>query len=235
MRVETIGDATLYLGDSLEILPTLGKVDACITDPPYGVAGGVGGDAKDFGKAAYEGSFPDTPEYIADVCSKVIQWCIDNSEAVALTPGNRCLQLYPQARDIGAFWQPASTTHGPWGMVTLNPILYYGKDWRAGRGALPSGRQVTEKGEKNGHPCSKPLLAWTWLVDKVARPGSLVVDPFMGSGTTAVSCLKTGRKFIGIEREPKYFDIACKRIEQAVSQGQLFTPAAPKAVQEALL
>jgi DNA modification methylase len=107
-------------------------------------------------------------------------------------------------------------------MSTFQPILYYGKDWRAGKGALPSGRQVTESAEKNGHPCPKPVGAWKWLVDKTAPAMGTVLDPFMGSGTTGVACANLGRSFIGIELERKYFDIACERIEAAHAQGRLF-------------
>jgi len=222
MRIETIGDATMYLGDCLEILPTLGKVDAVITDPPYGIEGGKGGDARDFGKGAYSGMFEDSPEYIAQACAPIISACLEVASAVAVTPGIRCLHLYPQPRDMGCFWTPAACTHGPWGMTTFQPILYYGKDWRAGKGALPSGKQVTEMSEKNGHPCPKPIRAWTWLVDKVCPPDGLVFDPFMGSGTTAVSCHSLGRSFIGCEIDPRYFDIACRRIEDAQRQQRMF-------------
>ena len=217
-----IGNATLYHGDCLEILPTLPKVDAVVTDPPYGIEGGKGGDAKDYAKGSYIGSFDDTPEYIQRVCVSAVRWSLENVASVAVTPGIRCLHLYPVARDMGCFWTPAACTHGPWGLTTFQPILYYGKDWRAGKGAMPSGKQVTEPSEKNGHPCPKPEKAWTWLVDKVAKPHAIVLDPFMGSGTTGVACANLGRKFIGIEIERKYFDIACERIEAAYAQGRLF-------------
>jgi site-specific DNA-methyltransferase (adenine-specific) len=233
MKVE-IGDATLYLGDCLSILPSLPKVDAVITDPPYGINGGVGGDARDFGKGAYEAAFADTPEYISRVAVRAVEHCIYLAGAVSVTPGNRCLMLYPQPRDIGCFWMPAAATHGPWGMVTSQPILYYGKDWRAGRGALPAGRTVTEAAEKNGHPCPKPIEAWKWLTDKTCPPNGVALDPFMGSGTTGVACAQLGRKFIGIEIEPKYFDIACRRIEQAYAQGKLFQEPPPKQEQASM-
>jgi DNA modification methylase len=217
-----IGNATLYHGDCREILPTLGKVDAVVTDPPYGIDGGRGGDARDYAKGAYHAGFVDTPAYIAQVCAPAVEACIELATAVAVTPGIRCLHLYPTPRDMGCFWTPASCTHGPWGMSTFQPILYYGKDWRAGKGALPSGRQVTESAEKNGHPCPKPVGAWKWLVDKTAPAMGTVLDPFMGSGTTGVACANLGRSFIGIELERKYFDIACERIEAAHAQGRLF-------------
>jgi site-specific DNA-methyltransferase (adenine-specific) len=230
-----IGDAVLYCGDCLDILPTLGKVDCMLTDPFYGIEGGSGGDSRDFGKGAYSGAFEDSPAEVARVAVKAVQWGIENADSVVVTPGNRCLHMYPASRDIGCFWTPAAMTHGPWGMSTFQPILYYGKDWRAGRGALPSGKQLTEAAEKNGHPCPKPINAWKWLLDKAAKPGATVIDPFMGSGTTGVAALQLGRKFIGIELDRTYFDIACKRIELAVAQGQLFEPERPAQVQEALL
>jgi DNA modification methylase len=235
VRVEHIGDATLYLGDCREILPTLGKVDAVVTDPPYGIDGGSGGDSRYYSKSAYDASFDDTPWYIKSVCARVITDCIYIADAVALTSGIRCLHLYPTPRDMGCFWTPAACTHGPWGMTTFQPILYYGKDWRAGKGALPSGKTVTEAAEKNGHPCPKPIGAWKWLVDKVARPDGLVLDPFMGSGTTGVACAQLGRKFIGIEIEERYFDIACERIANAYRQTPLFPTEQTKPEQEALL
>ena len=87
-----------------------------------------------------------------------------------------------------------------------------------------------ESGERV-HPTQKPLNLMRWCID-VAGDAETILDPFMGSGTTGVAAIQLGRKFIGIEREPKYFDIACQRIEQAVAQGQLFEPEHPKQVQE---
>lgn len=84
--------------------------------------------------------------------------------------------------------------------------------------------------EVSGHPCPKPLSYSMWLIKRAADHGSLVCDPFMGSGTTGVACAKLGRKFIGIEIEPKYFDIACKRIEQSYRQPDMFIKQ-PKAEQ----
>lgn len=231
-REVTIGHCRLILGDCLEILPSVGAVDAVVTDPPYGIEGGKGGDARDFGKGGYEAPFQDTPAYIESVCVAAVNICLDLAGAGAVTPGNRCLSMYPQPRDIGCFWTPAAMTHGPWGMTTFQPILYYGKDWRAGKGAFPSGRQVTEASEKNGHPCPKPILAWKWLVDKVCQPGGTVLDPFMGSGTTGVACAKTGRSFVGIELHEPYFEIACDRIRKAYDQPDMFVSAPAKAAEQ---
>lgn len=233
-RVE-IGDAVLYRGDAREVLGSLSGVDSLITDPPYGIAGGSGGDSRDFSKGAYIATdWDDTEDYIEQVCVEIVQRALAISGRAAITPGIRCMHMYPRARDIGCFWTPASMTHGPWGFTNFQPILYYGKDFRAGKGALPSGRSLTEAAEKNGHPCPKPLQAWKWLVEKASQPGELVLDPFMGSGTTGVCCETMGRRFIGIEIEKKYFDIACERIANAQRQQTLFSPA-PVMQQEALL
>ena len=96
----------------------------------------------------------------------------------------------------------------------FTPILYYGRDWRAGKCARPTGRQVTERAEDNGHPCPKPLKAWTWLVDKVTPEGDTVLDPFCGYGTTLIAALETGRKAVGVEIEERYCELAARRCSQ---------------------
>jgi len=206
----------IFHGDCREILPTLPKVDAVITDPPYGIKGGSGGDSRDFRKGQYLGDWEDSPAYIRDVCVPVIAAAMARANRGAVTPGNRCLFLYPEPSDIGCFWTPAAMTHGPWGFTNFQPILYYGKDFRAGKGALPSGRQVTEASERNGHPCPKPEAAWSWLIGKVSQEGETILDPFMGSGTTLVAAKNLGRKAIGIEIEERYCEIAAKRLSQEI-------------------
>lgn len=230
IREERIGGQRLILGDCLEVMPLLERFDAVVTDPPYGIGGGKGGDARKFRKAAYSGLFEDTPEYIAAVCVPAIDLATQMASAVALTPGIRCISLYPQPRDMGCFWTPAAATHGPWGMTVMHPILYYGRDWRAGRGAWPSGRQLTERADKNGHPCPKPELAWQWLVEKTVPTGGTCLDPFLGSGTTLVACQRLGRSGTGIEIDPEYFETACRRVDEATRQADLFIaqPEAPK-------
>ena len=219
----------LIQGDCLDILPTLGKVDAVVTDPPYGINGGKGGDSRKYAKGDYGlQAWNDTEEYIQEHVVPIVKQLIALGVPMAITPGIRCIYYYPKPTDIGCFWTPASVTHGPWGFTTFQPILYYGKDWRAGRGPKPSGKQVTESAEKNGHPCTKPINAWTWLVDKIAPPGATVLDPFMGSGTTGVACVRTGRKFIGIEIDPTYFAIAQRRIAEAQLQPRLFDEQHPR-------
>ena len=209
-------------GDALDVLRAMpdGCVDAVVTDPPYGIDGGRGGDAKDFAKGKYRGGWADTEEYVAGVVIPAIRDCLRVAAAAAVTPGVRCQHLYPRPADVGCFWTPAAATHGPWGFTTYQPILYFGRDWRAGRGALPSGRVVTEAAEKNGHPCPKPIGAWRWLVDKVCPPGGVVLDPFAGSGTTGVAAVAEGRRAVLVEREPKYAEICRRRVAEALGVGK---------------
>lgn len=243
MRVEHIGDATLYLGDCREILPTLGKVDAVVTDPPYGVGftGKMsvqrgGGQIKLDG--GYE-SFSDTPENIDAVVIPAILSAISISRRAAITPGTRNCFKYPEPADIGCFFSAAGTGVGRWGFTCSQPILFYGKDpfLEAGKGCRANSLGQTYPNDANstGHPCSKPLPQMVWLVGRTTAESDLVLDPFMGSGTTGVACAKLGRKFIGIEIEPKYFDIACRRIEAAHKQPDLFIQKPTPAKQEALL
>jgi DNA modification methylase len=85
------------------------------------------------------------------------------------------------------------------------------------------------------HPTQKPVALMRWCIAKLSK-AETILDPFMGSGTTGVACVKLGRRFIGIEREPKYFDIACRRIAEAYKQPDLFIPSpSPKPIQEALI
>lgn len=212
------GGITIYHGDCREILPQLGPVDLVLTDPPYGIEGarGVGNRAR--GKAAYKPEgWEDTRDYVAAVCVEVVRQAISFAKRVVVTPGIRHLHLYPPPDDMGCFWTPAAVSYGSWGAVTFHPILFYGRDPRAGIGAWPSGRQVTESPNVEGYPCAKPLKAWTWLLAKASMEASdLILDPFMGSGTTLRAAKDLGRRAIGIEIEEKYCEIAVKRLAQEV-------------------
>ena len=93
-----------------------------------------------------------------------------------------------------------------------------------------------QRREDRWHPTQKPLALLSWCIEKLPDNAHTILDPFMGSGTTGVACVKLGRKFIGIEIEPKYFDIACKRIRDAYAQPDFFVaPPAPKPEQLSLL
>lgn len=208
-----IGDARLLLGDCLEILPTLPKVDAVITDPPYGInkdgqkptTGGHGG-RKEYDFLGWDGERP---------CEEVFQVILLAGEKHIIWGGNYFADLLPPTMKW-LVWDKGQRINQSDGELA----------WTSEQSALRICTMNRVELLKDGaqHPTQKPVRLMEWCIDQM--PGiSTVLDPFMGSGTTGVACIRLGRKFIGIEREPKYFDIACRRIEQAYAQRPLFEPA----------
>ena len=196
---------TIYNADCREVLPELEKVDLVLTDPPYGV-----GASTD--KSEYIGShFVDDESFIRDVVvGEVLPMCRSISPMVVLTCGIKCMWLYPKPDSFGVFYYPAAVGWQSWGSADTNPILYYGKCKKKGALSWSSGAVAPE----NGHPCAKPIKQWRKLVTRFADKESLVLDPFMGSGTTLHACKDLGIKAIGIEMEEKYCEIAVKRLRQ---------------------
>ena len=237
-RVEQIGDCQLILADMREVLPTLGYVDTVITDLPYGIEKTAGGSINTpKNKGGYTASFSDTQEELAELAKTVCDFIASRQLRAAITPGRTNMWHYSPSRDVGMFYQPAATSMSFWGRATWQPILFYGKDPYIGKTIHPLHYTLTEAPERNGHPCPKPINAWTWLVKRATLQTDIILDPFMGSGTTGVACAKLGRKFIGIEIDLGYFEIACKRIQKAYDQPDFFIekPAPAKQTQEALL
>lgn len=236
-RIETIGDATLYLGDCMDILTTLDRVDAVITDPPYEIGAkgcGLAGNRKylsDMSDADIVSGFNLNVflnfQHIVTFCSKAqIAKIIAFSETNAYSW--RLLTWHKN--------NPTPLTNNNY-LPDTEYIFHIWKGQKLG-GNYESKRTwfVTDV-EKNNfdHPTVKPLRIMSPLCENAANKGQTILDPFMGSGTTGVAAIQMGRKFIGIEREPKYFDIACKRIEQAVAQPRLFEEVRPKQEQTSLL
>lgn len=226
----TIGNAELWLGDCRDILPTLGKVDAVVTDPPFGVG------------FKYE-SHDDTAE-------GYIEWLWPVLEAAEeLLPDGGPMFVWQSGTNIRNFadWFPRDwrlfvaaknfvqmrPTAMQW---SWDPIVCW---WKPGAKPWGAGTQskdfticntapivASPNNIEKGHPCPRPLDLLNLIVSQWVQPEHTLLDLFMGSGTAGVACMKQGRKFIGIEREPKYFDIACKRIEDAQRQGDMFIGAA---------
>ena len=241
----TIGDCTLYRGDCLEVMPTLGKVDAIITDPPYSEAVRRGAmtradDAPINGKAFVP--FAITADKIADILALNApnRWCVmfcDWRHAAHI------LQDPPVGyRDVRfAIWNkpngaPQFTGDRPapgWEAIAILHNKETKLRWNGGGSRSVWTFNIENQ---NGHPTPKPLPLMQHMVSLFTDEYEKVLDPFMGSGTTLVACAKLGRKGIGIELEPKYFDIACKRVEQAYAQPDLFIErAAPKSEQGVLV
>ena len=217
-RKEVIGDATLYLGDCLEILPTLEKVDAVITDPPYGV---------DFiGKATKhtKASHTEPGGYIggdSDIGPSAVSAALLKCDRAIVFPGNRLLFEYPRPYEFGCVYCPSGAGLGRWGFTVVHPMLFYGKGLPHTRQG-PSGFESFELAGEDRHPCPKPVGWMKWAIAKCTTIGHTVCDIFMGSGTTGVACINLGRKFIGIEIEERYFNIAVERIANAQRQQKLF-------------
>jgi len=247
-RIEQLSEGvTLYLGDCREILPTLGKVDAVVTDPPYGINTKSDGNGKlspwaDLCNAAF---------WYADwlaTCRKLLElphgtgagplWTFLNWRSVVTFQKASC--------DIG--WSIESLLIwdkcwiGPGGSRGLRPsyemvaLFIAGDEFGIADRGLPDIQQWKVGSFKpNGHPAEKPIEALHWLVKHSGKLGSLVLDPFMGSGTTGVACVQLERRFIGIEIESKYFDIACRRISDELKRPRLPIGEKPKPVQQKAL
>ncbi len=243
VRSERIGDCTLYCGDSREILPTLDLVDAVVTDPPYGVDLGNCGDQRGGNHGMrHEGyaSYRDSYENFVSEIVPAINASLDRAKrGVVWTGPHIHEQRKPVA--IGGVYCPAGSGRHPWGFKQFLPVLLYGASPTVsmGKGATCStaiGSSELPTKDSKDHPVPKPVGWMMWSVKLASLPGEIILDPFMGSGTTGVACVKLGRTFIGIDIEPKYFDIACRRIEEACRQPDLFISAPhPKAEQFALI
>ena len=217
-REEIIGDARLICADCREVLPTLGKVDAVVTDPPYGI-GEHGGAARTRGRPGYAkhenlGWDNERPEWLAEL--------LDYGDEQIIWGGNYFADLLPPTMGW-LYWRKLMGGDFSDGELA----------WTSRQRALREFVKCPKNIDK-GHPCEKPVELLTWCLGFLPD-AQTILDPFMGSGTTGVAALKLGRKFIGIEIEPKYFDIACRRIEEAWKQPRLFEEPAPKPVQTNLL
>lgn len=229
-RIEHLAEGvTLYLGDCREILPTLGKVDAVVTDPPYGLNGSSGTINSSRGKSIYA-EHSDTLEDVRNIYVPAITAALAMAERGAITPGTPHAFEYPKPIDIGALFQPASGGMSKWGRATWQPVLFYGRDPYCGLTIKPLTFQSNGVFVSSDHPCPKPDDIMRWLVARTSCPNETILDPFMGSGTTGVAAVNLGRKFTGIEIEERYFDIACRRISDALARPDMFIepPRPPK-------
>lgn len=215
---------TIYHADCRDHLDVLEQADVMVTDPPYGInfEGKRTKWKKSSANTGYESPhFDDSPEYVQKVCVPVIQHAVDCGKTVVVTPGVRNAFMYPQPSDLGAIYYPSGAGMSSWGFRCSQPILYYGKDPYLSRsmGSRPNSFSETASAEKNGHPCPKQIETMRWLILRATVPGQIVVDPFMGSGTTLRAAKDLGRKSIGIEIDERYCQIAAERMAQSVIVG----------------
>lgn len=226
-REVVIGDCRLLLGDCLEILPTLGKVDAVVTDPPYGI-GHRRGSARDRGKGVTLGSGgirnderPFDPAFL-------LQW------PAVIWGANHFASRLPRGRWI--VWDKTlGAGSGDFSEFEVGWCSRLGAD-RFIRHMWMGVQRESEVGEKRLHDTQKPIVVMEKSIEFVPDANT-ILDPFMGSGTTGVACIKLGRRFIGIEIDERYFDVACERIAKAHAQPDMLVEAAraPEPVQASLL
>jgi len=237
MRVESLGDATLYLADCMEILSTLSDVDTVFTSPPYNCG-------KDYGTRA-----DDLPlnQYV-DVLRAIFlprSRCqiVNVGEYVGSRKGRvRAAELLRQASGKEyvdqVIWDKGPANSAAWGNFPNSPRIraqhesvyaYFDAPMRCGNGlswgewsALTTSIWRIPPPRNDRHPATMPVALAERAVSLWADRSGVVLDMFMGTGTTGVACINVGRKFIGIEIEPEYFEIACERIDMAQRQGKLF-------------
>jgi len=200
--IEHIGNATLYLGDCAEILPTLSNIDAVVTDPPYGIninksnrlsiSKGHGNDLWD------NKPFKITSDFLS-ISNKYVIWG-GNYFGLPASRGFLIWDKNNSGRDFADCEMAWTNQNKNARIFVLRPMN------------MDGGKE---------HPTQKPVALMEWCINYLDNP-NIICDPFMGSGSTGVACANMGKTFIGIEKEQKYFDIACKRIENAYRQERLF-------------
>lgn len=231
-RVERIGDATLILGDCREILPGLGNVDAVIWDPPWGIGfteyASHNDDPKTYGKwinetlAAAESLIENGWCVVFQGAKRAWEWQnLIGREYRVMACAKNFTQILPGK---GPLWSVDFALFWPVGKPRTDDGV--GRDYHV---AITSDMSSRPK----GHPCPRPLDQMKHVVKCFSNEKNAVLDPTMGSGTTGVACAKLGRKFIGIEIDPGYFDIACRRIQKAYDQPDLLIERPAPVIQEA--
>lgn len=230
-REEIIGDCRLILGDCLEVLPLLGGGMAVVSDPPYGMDWDTdstrfsGGhrthrarrkEGRDDWGSVKNNDKPFDPAVWADFTECILFG--SNHFAARLPVGTTLVWIKRLDAAFGSFLSDAEVA------------------WQKGGYGVYCKRDLTNYGltDERKHPTQKPLDLMVWCVGRCKS--STILDPYMGSGTTGVACIRLGRKFIGIEIDETYFDIACERIRKAYAQPDMFvTPERPpEPTQEAL-
>ncbi|BBL93149.1 methyltransferase [Thermus thermophilus] len=225
-----MGRLELHQGDALEALAHLktGSVDAVITDPPYGTGGWKRPEPG-------QGASPYARKVVEPWDAFSLAWLpealrVARGPVVFFLPQSRLEEALAFARERGLPWRlliwgkpdprprPTGPAYAFEPVLALRPLPGRGKDLH-----LASSPRPGRDGEATGHPHQKPVSVMAWLVELASRPGEVVMDPFMGSGSTGEAALRLGRGFIGVEREPFWFEVAQKRLQGALLQAPLLS------------
>lgn len=208
-----IGLATLYHADCADVLPTLDRVDAVITDPPFGVGNFVQttgrkmGRGESRGKAVEWNDAPPTPEMFALLRAKSKHRIIWGANFFNCFEGRGGAIVWDKCQGMPNFSKAdiASCTHFQKTEIVRIPWTNF---------------TVTHVAETD-HPCERPVALYEWCINYLPGRIATILDPYLGSGSCGVAAIGMGRTFIGIERDPRYFDVACRRVENAQRQGRL--------------
>lgn len=226
-RIERIGDATLYLGDCRDILPGLGPVDACVTDPPYGIAyvkGSSGRQGNYRGKdakksrhieAIHGDDAPFDPSHLLKYPNLLV-WGA-NHYCHRLPQGKGRWLAWNKLEYLASFDDFSDVEFAWHSLGRASRIINY--MWKGGLAC----RKAGESNGKRFHPTTKPVAVMEWCLKQIGD-ADLIVDPYMGSGTSGIACARRGRRFIGIEIDPAHFETACERLHGAHRQ-DLLAPA----------
>ena len=214
-RVLPMSNVTLHLGDCLEILPTLeaGSVDAVITDPPYG----IGESGKKNASRTNLAAVRDYGDFRWDE-----KWTREHIDAILQVSRHQVIF----GGNFYADWLPASSSWIIWDKDNTGDFADCELAWTSHKKAVRKftwrwNGFIKQQPEERHHPTQKPLALMLWVLENYTAPTDTILDPAMGSGTTGVACVKTGRNFIGIEIDPDYYAIAEKRIAEAQMQPRL--------------
>ena len=227
-REENLAEGVrLICGDCREILPTLGKVDAVVTDPPYGIGADKGAGSKSAGKwSEFTGDerwdlAPPDPAFLASIVAKGAHSIIWGGNYFELPPTPCWLIWDKETAGVTTFADcEVAWTNLPRAMRLKRHL------W--------SGPYMKVK-EERFHPTQKPLAIMQWCIELLPPTAKTILDPYLGSGTTGVAAAKAGRHFVGIEQDERFFDIACRRIADALTRPDMFVEAPKPAKQEAML
>ena len=225
-RIERLADGvTLYLGDCREILPTLGKVDAVVTDPPYGI-GADEAASKNKGKFGWK-FYGDTKWDRERPTAEIFSLILACGKEQIIWGGNYFTDYLPPTMQW-FIWDKGQRDFS---------LADFEMAWSSQNKAARVIEYARSKALRDGkeHPTQKPIEVMEFCIEALPSTFKTICDPFMGSGTTGVAAVKLGRKFIGIELEPTYFDIACRRIQAALDAPDMFIEPPKKAEQLAML
>ena len=249
LRIENIGDCVLYHGNCLDVLPLIESADHVISDPPYEKEAHrkdrrvMRKDGPVATALTFDAMNEDLRQSVCSLSAEIINgWFIAFCQAEGVSYWRDCIETAGMRYKAPMIWvkpdgMPQFNGQGPGMGYESMVAAWAGKGHSKWNGGGRHGVFNVPKGEgvPAEHQTQKPVRLMRQLVDLFTNSGDTVLDPFSGSGTTGVACVQLGRKFIGCELDPKYFDVMCRRIEEAYKQPTLFKENPQKIIQDTFL